>query len=204
MWELIQEENWQLWAALLLDFCEFTSGLEKCVMLGFLTPHRVVAAIVAQTIFMNKASDTRDPTFDFLPTVLCTQIVDALSIVTACIPYLKPLYLSIESGMLRSDDLLRNGVGIYAQGTACSDQSKSNRKKSSSKNVTPVRNLMSELQDLRLVSQCGEENNTTTVEATLEPACTWDTESHSSRTKIIRQTSTWNVNSELRSNEHFV
>lgn len=144
-------------------------------------------------------SDTHDPTFDALPTVICTQIVDALSIVTACIPYLKPLYLSIESGMLRSDDLLRNGVGIYAQGTACSEHSK--RQKSSSKNVTPVRNLTSELQDLKLVSSKGGEiNNTTTVEATIEPLSTWDAESQTSRTKIIRQT-TWNVNSELRSNE---
>ena len=39
--------------------------------------------------------------------VLCTQVEQNLSLITACVPYHKPFFKSVESGMLRNDDLRR-------------------------------------------------------------------------------------------------
>lgn len=37
------------------------------------------------------------------------SVTQSLSNVTACIPHLKPFYESLESGMIRSDDMRRRG-----------------------------------------------------------------------------------------------
>lgn len=39
------------------------------------------------------------------------SVTQSLSNVTACIPHLKPFYESLESGMIRSDDMRRRGEG---------------------------------------------------------------------------------------------
>jgi hypothetical protein len=41
--------------------------------------------------------------------MVTVTLVENLSIATACVPYLKPFLESLESGMIRSDDLRRRG-----------------------------------------------------------------------------------------------
>ena len=41
---------------------------------------------------------------------MCNQLVQNLGIITACVPYIKPFLESLESGMIRTDDLRRRGV----------------------------------------------------------------------------------------------
>jgi len=94
------------------------SARRKVAIVGcFVARGLVVAAVIVQLVIWNSSNRLEDLSFDLWEPTVVTQIVVMLSIVTACIPYLKPLYLSFETGMLRSDDLLRNGVGIYGQGT---------------------------------------------------------------------------------------
>lgn len=56
---------------------------------------------------------TSDPTFDLWPLWVCTQLVQALAIITTCIPYLKPFMDSLESGGYRADDQRRRGTNGY-------------------------------------------------------------------------------------------
>jgi hypothetical protein len=47
-------------------------------------------------------------------TTVCNQVVVAMSIVTAAIPFLKPFLMSLESGFLRADDVnRRTAAGLY-------------------------------------------------------------------------------------------
>ena len=48
-----------------------------------------------------------DYTYAIWPVVICSQFVQAFSVITACIPYMKPFFSSLESGMIRSDDSRR-------------------------------------------------------------------------------------------------
>ena len=48
-----------------------------------------------------------DLTFDLWPPTICMEILQCVSLTTACIPYLQPFLLSLESGMLWGDDYRR-------------------------------------------------------------------------------------------------
>ena len=71
---------------------------------------RVIASAVAQLVYLNRASGMADFTFKLWPAVLCNQLVQNIGIVIACVPYIKPFFASLESGMIRTDDLRRRGV----------------------------------------------------------------------------------------------
>ncbi|KAL9000337.1 MAG: hypothetical protein Q9169_001054 [Polycauliona sp. 2 TL-2023] len=78
----------------------------------------VLAAIVVQMVYQDRAKGSSDRTFMMWPVVLCAQAVQSLSIITACIPCLKPFLESLESGMIRVDDLRRRGMnGTYGYGS---------------------------------------------------------------------------------------
>ncbi len=57
-----------------------------------------------------RAEGGKDLTFDLWPTTICTQIVQCVSLTTACIPYLQPFLLSLESGFLWGDDFRRQST----------------------------------------------------------------------------------------------
>ncbi|CAD6581439.1 MAG: hypothetical protein ASARMPREDX12_000463 [Alectoria sarmentosa] len=76
----------------------------------------VVGAIVCELVFRNRNARSEDQTFAAWPVVICSQFVHTLSIITACIPYLKPFFSSLETGMIRTDDLRRlrsRSIGTY-------------------------------------------------------------------------------------------
>ncbi|KAL8857575.1 MAG: hypothetical protein Q9178_005903 [Gyalolechia marmorata] len=88
------------------------------IFLCFASRIVVLAAIIFQLVYQNRAAHTKDSTFKMWPVVLSAQTVQSLSIITACVPCLKPFLESLESGMLRSDDLRRRGLsGAYGYGS---------------------------------------------------------------------------------------
>ncbi|KAI4234235.1 MAG: hypothetical protein LQ349_003911 [Xanthoria aureola] len=88
------------------------------IFLCFASRIVVLGAIVGQLVYQNRAASTNDRTFKMWPVVLMAQTVQSLSIITACVPCLKPFLESLESGMLRTDDLRRRGMnGAYGYGS---------------------------------------------------------------------------------------
>jgi hypothetical protein len=175
---------------------------------------RVVAAVGVQIFFLNKP--VLDPTFDPWAEAISTQVVLCLSILTACFPYLKPFLLSLESGLMRVDDLRRRGqtdVEIYnhynidesnGYGTKRSNikkmlldtigaqsRSQSNQYKLSS--VTPVKT---------------HDQSVATAVIVEAQAGPWDGQSRDSQTsqsRIIKETRSWNLDvadTGLESNEN--
>ena len=57
------------------------------------------------------------------PTALCAEIAQNFGIITACIPYLKPFFDSLQSGMIRTDDLSRRGLSASYSLTALASRS---------------------------------------------------------------------------------
>lgn len=94
----------------------------------------VLAPIFAELYFRNTASSTSpNRTFDQWTVVVCSLLVQCLSIVTACQPYLKPFFISLESGMIRVDDTRRRGgttrPGYYYQENKPNSNGSSKRSK---------------------------------------------------------------------------
>ena len=69
-----------------------------------LSLHRVVAAVVAQLVALNDLEVSNDSVLDIWVYQVCVQCVQALSLITACIPYLKPFLESLQAGVFRVDD----------------------------------------------------------------------------------------------------
>lgn len=66
----------------------------------------IVAAVGAQLAFFNHGALTYDYTYDYWKTVLCVQIAQNLSIITACLPCLHPFIISVLAGRTKTDCLI--------------------------------------------------------------------------------------------------
>ncbi|KAI4169554.1 MAG: hypothetical protein LQ343_005634 [Gyalolechia ehrenbergii] len=166
-----------------------TKTMKKAIIfLCFASRIMVLAGIIVQLIYVNRARDTSDETFDTWPTVLSAETVQSLSIITACIPCLKPFLESLESGMLRSDDLRRRGMGgIYGYGSHHLSElssSKSNNKNEKSR-FSPISSHNRYFETLPNVSTVVSVNRNEDRER--------DSDSQKSSSRIIKYTRTWAV-----------
>lgn len=154
----------------------------------------MITAIIAQLVYLNRNPGSDDYTFDSWPMVLSSQSVQSLSIITACIPYLKPFLASLETGMIRADDLRRRGItGTGVQYTASIP--------SSGQKSIALRIFRPGQQ-----SQLSERNDNAMGQGQSQPVvhggdehtrhAEWDAESQASRSRIIMHTTTWAVESE--------
>lgn len=138
-------------------------------------------------IYGNRLSPD-DSSYSSWPVVIGAQVVQTLSITTACLMYLKPFLESLESGLLRSDDLRRRGIdGDYIYASSKSGSRKNSAFKSLHSTVTTNTPSIT-LQPLK------NTNTVTTVHAREQP---WDDVlSTSSQTQIINYTTSYTVGSE--------
>ena len=65
--------------------------------------------IIAELYYRSATPKGTDRLYYAWRVVVCALLTQCLSIVTACIPYLKPFFISLESGMVRVDDTRRRG-----------------------------------------------------------------------------------------------
>ncbi|KAL2037448.1 hypothetical protein N7G274_009728 [Stereocaulon virgatum] len=97
--------------------------VNKRLTIGALFSARVtvIAATITQLSYLH-SSFRSDFTLSSFPYVICTQVVQALSFTTACIPYLQPFLESLKTGLLWTEDIQRQGqtstvVSSYTNGT---------------------------------------------------------------------------------------
>ena len=127
--------------------------------------------------------------------VICTQVVQCLSIISACIPYLKPFLESLESGLMRADDLRRrDNTGLYGS------KGESGGSGYNSSNKSSKFGRLKRPHELSTLGSGGNAigfgRNDATVIAGGRDTSDWDTDSRHSRSKIIRETRTWMVAAE--------
>ncbi|CAD6588773.1 MAG: hypothetical protein ASARMPRED_003720 [Alectoria sarmentosa] len=148
-------------------------------ILSLLFAKLAVLALV-KTITPNRTSDPTDPTLDTWPATICTQIIQCLSISSACFLYLKPFLDSVESGFIRSDDLRRRGSD-YKSGSA-----------STGRNVFSVDSVGRSKGDGTRMKSFSKPHYAADIEGG-HAANRDDSESQHSRTHIIKETRTFAV-----------
>ena len=150
-------------------------------------------------VLLNGVKHTSDATFDCWPFVVTAEVIQCLAILTACIPYLKPFMESMESGLIRADDLRRRGVHGNSNGYGNSKNSKGSK---SSKNFNFSLPLKDRLTSSTNNTRSGNGENASTAFAVFDRntnqhlSTEWDEESRSSRSKIIKQTKSWGITRE--------
>lgn len=158
----------------------------------------VVVAVILQLFYLNRAGDSKDPTFDYWQHSICTQSVQCLALVTACIPYLKPFLDSLESGFLRADDQYRRDTSKAASYLYNVSNSKGSDRKGLGRNerkgdFTEMGVLSSNRSGRGHLRGHGH----TKIEG--GGSNDWDeTNSQSSQSRIIKETRTFTVNVEPR------
>ena len=102
-----------------------------------LTYSRVVIAAAIRIAYLAKESNSgNDLTLKAWPATLCALIVESLSVIAACIPYLEPFLDSLESGMMNNDQLRREGLSdLYSRGKSEITGSSSHQPKKASYGV---------------------------------------------------------------------
>ncbi len=151
--------------------------------------HRsVVAATVVQIYFLqSRAGSSQDLTFDLWTVVLLSSMVQAVSFITACIPYLKPFMSALETGMIRADRGAPSALPGFGYGNRSTKdylRYGDTSKPMSKAQLTDVR--MSKL-GFTGVKKLGDHGQTTTVTSKI-PSPDSDNDSQTSQSKIIRKT----------------
>lgn len=123
---------------------------------------------------------------------MASQFAQALSIITACVPYLKPFFASLQTGMIRTDDLRRRVGKTKGYYTISEPAGPTARKGQHSQRQSSM------LMDTLRSGNQGQSQSEITP-SRKEPQ--WDADSQASNAMIIRKTTEWQVVTERRSSE---
>ncbi|RDL32063.1 uncharacterized protein BP5553_09465 [Venustampulla echinocandica] len=185
-----------IWPAIVIGKVRTGWHRRIIIIICFACRFFVIGASIAQVIFLHRARGSHDLTFSSWQLAICTQLMQCLSIGTACIPYLRPFLDSLESGLLRSDDLRRRGmVGAYGYGGTPSMFSSGKKTINTSKTSKTSKNSHSHINpstdEIPLTPRVKwGAGSSTKIQA--NPHHAWDNETISSRAEITLST-TWSV-----------
>lgn len=79
--------------------------------------------IIVRLVFINNTAASLDRTFDDYPISITTSVHITLSILTACIPFLRPVMDSLQSGILAGDVQTVGASGDGSRSYALQDAS---------------------------------------------------------------------------------
>ncbi|RWA12217.1 hypothetical protein EKO27_g2899 [Xylaria grammica] len=86
-------------------------GKRLTILLGFWSRVGVIAASAVQLFYYRRLVFDETLLGNIWRAMIATEVVQVTSIITACIPFLKPFLMSLESGFLRADDMNRRHEG---------------------------------------------------------------------------------------------
>ncbi|KAL8704096.1 MAG: hypothetical protein Q9201_002730 [Fulgogasparrea decipioides] len=158
----------------------------------------VIGAAVAQLTLLTKRPIAQDQTFFSWPYYLSTQIVQSLSIITACIPYIKNVLIELESGKFQTGHF---NLEILRRKTP-----RKQSPPSSTRNPNPNPRTEAHVAAGHTHDEVAHRNvvdeapymiphsaQSTANARSLSQSERWDEESHSSQTHFIKQTRGWDV-----------
>ncbi|KAB8214200.1 hypothetical protein BDV33DRAFT_183133 [Aspergillus novoparasiticus] len=143
----------------------------------------VIAAIICQLIYVNKTINSEDPTFDTWSATVSTQLVQCLSVVTACSPQFKPFMDSLRSTGMRIDGLTSYNLASTKRHGLSSLRYHSTFHGSEVHELTPVRPVKDTYETIVTASGAISDG---------------DADSQSSEAHIIREVRTFTVTETVR------
>ncbi|KAL8868788.1 MAG: hypothetical protein Q9174_004752, partial [Haloplaca sp. 1 TL-2023] len=113
LWQLAFELLLVVLPWILIRRSQVNKYRKHAVCFCFATRLLVMIAIVVQMVIFYKEGgyDGDDVGFETWHKHICTPIVQGLGIITACLPYFRPFFDSVESAMIRSQEMRHGGAG---------------------------------------------------------------------------------------------
>ena len=121
---------------------------EALQVIGSLTKNSsLVPVIILRLVYLHTAFHSSDKTFDYRDVVFTTLADVNASVLVACIPFLKPFMVGLESGLLTSDLRVRGPKTSLFLNSSSGKASGNNSKNQSHplKNISAQRTLDSDL-----------------------------------------------------------
>ncbi|KAH7178943.1 hypothetical protein DER46DRAFT_622476 [Fusarium sp. MPI-SDFR-AT-0072] len=156
-------------------------------------------AIICHIYYFRKATNLNNPTFDGWTSTVIVQVIQCLSILVTCVPFLKPFMDSLESGQMSAGDGLKPRTQASDPRTRTSETTPQRepapqrlRAITSLASNTSYRMQNYEMVDADSWGDNGDKKSTVTVTArTKEPSDPWGRFSHTSQSVLVYQT--WQV-----------
>ncbi|KAF4463710.1 hypothetical protein FALBO_9475 [Fusarium albosuccineum] len=180
-----------------------TSTAKKTLVIGvFGSRMFIIPPIICHMHFYKRAIESDNPMFDMWKPTVIVQIIQCMSVMATCIPYLKPFLDSLESGQMIAGDLRgasskgsnsRSRSGGYASGHT------SRPRNNTSRGIMTVTTMASNVSNRRQnyemmdMDKSGDRRNKSTVTTTKSDPSggSWDGQSHTSQTVLVEQS--WRV-----------
>ncbi|KAJ4262909.1 hypothetical protein NW762_006522 [Fusarium torreyae] len=147
-----------------------------------------------------RAIESKNPMFDMWKPTVIVQIIQCMSVMATCIPYLKPFLDSLESGQMIAGDLRgasskgsnsRSRSGGYATGDTSRHKNTTSRGLRSVTTMATNASHRRQNYEMMDMERSSHRMNKTTVTAAAEQNGSWDGQSHTSQTVLVEQT--WRV-----------
>ncbi|RSL51387.1 hypothetical protein CEP51_015218 [Fusarium floridanum] len=166
-----------------------TSIAKKMLVIGvFGCRTLIIPPIICHMYYYKTATDSNNPMFDMWTPTIMTQIVLCMSVMATCVPYVKPVLDSLESGQMvagnlggtRTGSATTSGRALAAAHAGCPGDK-------SSRGITPVVTVVPDAyrrQDYKLMDM-DKVGSKATVMTASEPIGLWDRQSHTSQTVLV-------------------
>ncbi|KAH6887642.1 hypothetical protein B0T10DRAFT_539011 [Thelonectria olida] len=185
-----------------------TSASKKALVIGvFGCRVLIFPPIICHMYYYKRAVDSRNPIFDMWKPTVIVQVIQCMSIMATCIPYLKPFLDSLESGQMNAGDLRgtrSKGSSSRSRSGYASAQTHTHttqtRTLNTARGIPSVATLASNASHRRQKYEMFDLDNKYTDRgnknkvgntATAEGGGSWDRESHKSHTSqtvLVQQT----------------
>ena len=161
--------------------------------------NRVIPCVILQFVYNSEQTVSHDPMYSLWKSTICDQSVQCASIFVACLLYLKPFFDSLESGLLRADDIRRHDnnqrytFASYSPAVTSKTSSKNSKKEprcSGSGQAWPLETIKSPITAGSHTKISGLRHSDSHL---------WEAQSQSSQAGIIKKTTSWSVNMEVSS-----
>ncbi|KAL9564970.1 hypothetical protein ACKAV7_010884 [Fusarium commune] len=183
-----------------------TSRSKKFLVIGvFGCRILITPAIISHIYYFRKATELGNPIFDLWAPTVIVQVIQCMSIMVTCVPFLKPFMDSVESGQMNAGD----GLQTRTKGS----DSKSRTGETAGQTDTAPRTLRAitslasnasyRRQNYEMVNAdnwgAKKDKGTaaTATALTTEPSDPWDGQSHTSQSVLVHHT--WQVEIERQS-----
>ncbi|KAE8355354.1 hypothetical protein BDV28DRAFT_48871 [Aspergillus coremiiformis] len=175
---ILLESGMILQAMLVIARIQTHTKRKILLVVVFLFRIAVIASILCQVIAISKWSASPDLTYESWVVVISTQLVQSLSIMTACSPQFRPFLDGLRSTGVRLDEITTHSRSQKGYGSSSASRARSRKLEGTDRD------------DAHELVTVPIHQTTVTTSA---PSANWDAESQCSDTHIIREIRTWTV-----------
>lgn len=154
--------------------------------------------------FYKRALDSKHPIFDMWQPTIIIQVIQCMSVMATCIPYLKPFMDSLQSGQMNASEITgTRTAGSYGRSRSGYTSQGSGLRGNTAIGLTSVtamatkashRRQKYEMIDMDKSADRGNKKKAAGTPATAGGS--WDGQSHNSQTVLVEQT--WRVDVETK------